>query len=99
LLYLRDGIWQGERLLPEGWVDYARTPTWQQPTDEGRYGAHWWLDVGGPGSFSANGYDGQYIILAPDLDLILVRNGATPLDKKQALKVWAGEVVAAFRDA
>jgi CubicO group peptidase (beta-lactamase class C family) len=99
LLYLRDGLWEGERLLPEGWVDYARTPTWQQPTDEGRYGAHWWLDVAGPGSFSANGYDGQYIILAPDLDLILVRNGATPLDKKQALKAWAGDVVAAFREA
>lgn len=97
LLYLRDGVWEGERLLPEGWVDYARTPTWQQEGVEARYGAHWWLDVGGPGSFSANGYDGQYIILAPDLDLILVRNGATPLDKKDALKVWAGQVVDAFR--
>jgi CubicO group peptidase (beta-lactamase class C family) len=101
LLYLRDGLWDGRRLLPEGWADYARTPTWQQPeaAAEGRYGAHWWLDVGGPGSFSANGYDGQYIVLVPDLDLILVRHGVTPMDKKDALKLWVGEVVDCWRKA
>jgi len=98
LLYLRDGVWEGRRLLPEGWVDYARTPTFQQPgVTEGRYGAHWWLDIAGEGSFSANGYDGQYTVLVPDLDLILVRHGATPLEKKDALKAWVGEVVACFR--
>ena len=101
LLYLRDGVWDGQRLLPKGWVDYARTPTWQQPEAEaeGRYGAHWWLDVGGPGSFSANGYDGQYIVLVADLDLILVRHGVTPAEKKDALKAWVGQVVDCWRAA
>jgi CubicO group peptidase (beta-lactamase class C family) len=102
LLYLRDGVWEGRRILPEGWVDYARTPTWQQPgaaDADGRYGAHWWLDLGGPGSFSANGYDGQYTVCVPDLDLVLVRHGATPLDKKDELKRWIGEVVDCFRAA
>ena len=48
LLYMRDGVWEGRRLLPEGWVDYARRPTFQQPgVDANRYGAHWWLDFGG----------------------------------------------------
>jgi CubicO group peptidase (beta-lactamase class C family) len=100
LLYLRDGVWDGRRILPEGWVDYARTPTFQQPgaaDAEGRYGAHWWLDLGGPGSFSANGYDGQYTLCVPDLDLVLVRHGATPLEKKDELKRWIGEVVDCFR--
>ena len=98
LLYLRGGVWEGQRLLPEGWVDYARTPTFQQDgVTEGRYGAHWWLDIAGPGSFSANGYDGQYTVLVPDLDLILVRHGATPLDKKDALKAWVGQAVDCFR--
>lgn len=99
LLYLRDGMWEGQRLLPAGWVDYARTPTWQQddPTLDGRYGAHWWLDIAGPGSFSANGYDGQYTVCVPDLDMVLVRHGATPLDLKDELKAWIGEVVACFR--
>lgn len=100
LLYLRGGVWEGRRILPEGWVDHARTPTYQQPGGDadGRYGAHWWLDLGGPGSFSANGYDGQYTVCVPDLDLVLVRHGATPLDKKDELKRWIGEVVACFRE-
>jgi CubicO group peptidase (beta-lactamase class C family) len=98
LFYLRGGIWEGRQLLPAGWVDYARTPTFQQPdVAEGRYGAHWWLDIAGPGSFSANGYDGQFTVLVPDLDLILVRHGATPLDKKDALRAWVGDVVNCFR--
>ena len=98
LLYLRGGVWEGRQLLPPGWVDYARTPTFQQPgVTEGAYGAHWWLGIAGEGSFSANGYDGQYTIAVPDLDMVLVRHGATPLDKKDALKAWVGEFVDAFR--
>ena len=98
LLYLRDGVWDGRRLLPEGWVDYARTPTFQQAgVEANRYGAHWWLDFGGPGSFSANGYDGQYTIIAPDRDLIIVRHGVTPLALNENLKAWLGNLAACFR--
>lgn len=97
LLYLRDGMWDGRRLLPEGWVDYARTPTFQQAgVTDNRYGAHWWLDFGGPGSFSANGYDGQFIIIRPDRDLIIVRHGVTPLALKENLKAWLGKLAACF---
>jgi CubicO group peptidase (beta-lactamase class C family) len=97
LLYLRDGVWEGNRLLPAGWVDYARTPTFQQAgVDSNRYGAQWWLDFGGPGSFSANGYDGQFIIIAPDRDLIIVRHGVTPLALKDNLKDWVGKLAACF---
>lgn len=97
LLHLRDGVWDGRRLLPEGWVDYSRTPTFQQPdVDANRYGAHWWLDFGGPGSFSANGYDGQFTIIAPDRDLIIVRHGSTPLAIKDNLKAWIGKLAGCF---
>ena len=97
LLYLRDGVWDGRRLLPEGWVDYARRPTFQQPgVDANRYGAHWWLDFGGRGSFSANGYDGQFTIIVPARDLIIVRHGATPLALKDNLKAWIGKLSACF---
>jgi CubicO group peptidase (beta-lactamase class C family) len=99
LLYLRGGRWEGRRLLPESWVDYARTPTWQQPgVTDGRYGAHWWLDMAGPGSFSANGYEGQYTVLVPDLDLVVVRHGKTPLDLKDNVPAWIAAVADAFRN-
>lgn len=98
LLYMRDGVWEGRRLLPEGWVDYARRPTFQQPgIDANRYGAHWWLDFGGPGSFSANGYDGQFTVILPDRDTIIVRHGATPLMIKDNLKAWIGKLAASLR--
>ena len=43
MLYLRDGVWNGTRILPPGWVAYTRTPA---PADEAkRYGAHFWLEI------------------------------------------------------
>ncbi|MFN7056012.1 serine hydrolase domain-containing protein [Hyphomonas sp.] len=97
LLYLRDGIWDGRRLLPEGWVGYARTPTPVPPTERLGYGAHWWLGMAGPGSFSANGYEGQYTLLVPDLDLILVRHGKSALTQKDAVQDWMADVAGCFR--
>lgn len=97
LLYLRDGVWEDQRLLPEGWVDHARTRTPAAHDDAEPYGAQWWLGLGGPGSFSANGYDGQYTVVVPDLDLVLVRHGATPMDLKDPLKAWIGAAVETLR--
>jgi CubicO group peptidase (beta-lactamase class C family) len=96
LLYLRDGIWDGARILPEGWVDHARTPTPNVPAEEPMgYGGHWWLDMAGPGSFSANGYDGQYIVIVPEKDLILVRHGASEAQKDN-VRDWLAELAACF---
>jgi CubicO group peptidase (beta-lactamase class C family) len=68
LLYLRDGVWDGERILPEGWVQYSRTPS----ASNREYGAGWWLDLRRPGVFYAIGVDGQVIAVAPDQDLTFV---------------------------
>lgn len=97
LLYLRGGVWQDRQLLSADWVDYARTPTFQQPgVTDSPYGAHWWLGVGGPGSFSANGYEGQFILVCPDRDLIVVRHGATPAEARDRLRAWMAEVSSCF---
>jgi len=96
LFYLRDGVWEGKRLLPEGWVDYARTPTPHVPADNPMgYGAHWWLGLAGPGSFSANGYNGQYTVLVPEKDLVLVRHGISE-EQKDAVRAWLAEVAGCF---
>ena len=60
-------MWDGERILPEGWVDYTRTPSAALSS----YGAHWWLS-GPPQSFSALGLFGQQVIVVPPLDLVMV---------------------------
>jgi CubicO group peptidase (beta-lactamase class C family) len=97
LLYLRDGQWDGRRLLPKGWVDYARTPTFQQADCvDGPYGAHWWLDLAGPGSFTANGYEGQYIVICPDRDLVIVRNGVTAEANQPRVQAWLADLVGLF---
>ncbi|HIF92333.1 MAG: serine hydrolase [Myxococcales bacterium] len=77
-LYLRDGVWDGQRILPEGWVDYARTETYRD--EEQAYGAHWWLRSDSSW-FMASGYDGQRILIAPDKDAIVVRCGRTNVEE------------------
>ncbi len=85
-LFLQDGVWEGRRILPEGWVRICATPTPQSP--EGRYGAHWWLKVapefGGEtpaaasipaDAFHAFGHEGQALTVIPSRDLVALRMG------------------------
>ena len=88
LLYLRDGVWNGRRILPAGWVDHARRPTSLDPESDLGYGAHWWLMPGELGILRANGYNGQRILVVPPLDLVLVRLGATPAEQAPALDAF-----------
>jgi CubicO group peptidase (beta-lactamase class C family) len=99
LLYLRDGRWDGRRLLPEGWVDYARTIVSIDPAD-GPYGAHWWGVAGDSlGTWRAAGYEGQSITLCPALDLVVVRLGKTDIAHNPGLVAWRAAVVNAFAKA
>ncbi|MEM7458379.1 MAG: serine hydrolase [Pseudomonadota bacterium] len=96
LLYLRGGEWDGTRILAREWIDHARTPTPHVPPEEPMgYGAQWWLNMAGPGSFSANGYDGQYIVLVPQKDLILVRHGMSEAFKDN-VRDWLAAVANCF---
>jgi CubicO group peptidase (beta-lactamase class C family) len=114
LLFLRDGMWEGRRVLPEGWVDFARTPG--AGSDGDIYGAGWWvapnegdgkpypwrIDTGSPrDAFSAEGFEGQYILIVPSKDLIVVRLGYTtePQLRTGETRKWLGRVVRAFSAA
>jgi CubicO group peptidase (beta-lactamase class C family) len=99
LLYLRDGVWDGTRLLPAGWVDYGRTIASVDPID-GPYGAHWWgVDGDTLGTFRASGYEGQSITICPAHDLVVVRLGQTPAAHYPDLARWRAAVVRAFGQA
>ncbi len=96
-LYLRDGVWEGTRLLPEGWVGYARTAIAvdEDPPHFG-YGAHWWTWPDQPGSVAAHGYEGQYIVVVPDRDLVVVQLGKVPADVRPPLLAQLRRVINAF---
>lgn len=78
-LYLQDGMWGGERLLPEGWVQFVSTPAPVQPQDGAGYGAQFWLMNDNPGvpqgTYYAAGNRGQYIVIIPALNTVVVRQG------------------------
>jgi CubicO group peptidase (beta-lactamase class C family) len=98
-LYLQDGVWQGQRLLPEGFVDFVRTlaPAWaadNQPI----YGGFFWLNGDGrypvpKDAYFMAGAGGQVVLMVPSHDLVVVRmghfKGATPgaEDLKAALSL------------
>jgi CubicO group peptidase (beta-lactamase class C family) len=75
LLYLRNGVWDGEQIVPAQWIEYVTEPQLSDPSAyEWSYAAHWWhiyLD-GYPAMSAASGYGGQYIILVPEYDLVIV---------------------------
>lgn len=79
-LYLRDGVWDGRRLLPAGWIDHARsenlTPT-DYPHDHGAHFWRWRDPVAHLGAFGSHGYEGQATVAVPSCDLVVTRLGAT----------------------
>lgn len=100
LLYLRDGVWEGERLLPVGWVDHARRIRSYDEAEDRWYGAHWWSVGDDLGTFWASGYDGQSLMLCPPLDLLVLRMGRSPEEHHNPnLTAWRAAVVDAFRHA
>lgn len=83
-LFLQDGEWDGERLLPVGWVEYSTTPVETGDADTA-YGAHWWLNRSRDGSlrmpsvpedaYWASGNEGQQVVVIPSEGLVVVRLG------------------------
>ena len=79
-LYLKDGIWAGQRLLAEGWVRESTTPHVAVARSNFAYGYQWWLrpyDASDPGKFAYTGlgYGGQRLFVVPEYDLVAVFMG------------------------
>ena len=96
-LYLHDGEWDGQRLLPAGWVDAARTVESVDPEPPHfGYGAHWWIWPEFAGSMAAHGYEGQYIVVVPDRELVVVQLSKVPAAVRAPLLAQLRRVVDAF---
>jgi len=80
LLYLNRGVWNGERILPESWVDFVRTPAPATRATGNQYGGWWWLvpdaraDIP-QDAYASSGSQGNYTIVVPSQDLVVVRRG------------------------
>jgi CubicO group peptidase (beta-lactamase class C family) len=96
LLHLHDGVVGDARVLPEGWVEHGRTPTAVDEETGFGYGAHWWLWPDQPGSMAAHGYEGQYVVVVPERELVVVRLGKTPAERRPPVVEALRELVGAF---
>ncbi len=107
LLYLQDGVFNGERILPEGWVNYSTSVTDHTPL--GEYGAQIWLNRGNPkGSenrkfpklpedlYYFGGYNKQIVAIIPSLKMVIVRLGATT-DSSWDHEAFIGEVLSTIQ--
>jgi CubicO group peptidase (beta-lactamase class C family) len=99
MLYLNDGVFAGERILPEGWVKYTTTPA---SDSEGGYGSLFWLNKGGrmktipEDMYSCNGHDGQQIYIIPSKELVVVVLGYSPKpDRVMNFEQLLGDIIEA----
>lgn len=106
---LDDGVWQGTRILPAGWVDWMRTPT---RASGGEYGRHLWLhgprvdrprdeepDAGyelPEDAYWLLGHDGQTMTVIPSRRLVVLRMGLTPMKLGYKPQVLVEAVVKAL---
>jgi CubicO group peptidase (beta-lactamase class C family) len=103
-LYLQDGVWDGERLLPEGWTDMVSIPSmpFMEPgagNYPGRgYGLHFWVPENYDGEFFAAGVYGQYVWIDRRRNVVVAMNAGDPTwgqrgdEARAALRAIAAEV-------
>ncbi|WP_027442270.1 serine hydrolase domain-containing protein [Erythrobacter cryptus] len=100
-LYLNDGkLPSGERILPEGWVKYVSAPSGPQPDGPFGYGAGFWLmnrsEGVPPDTFAAFGNRGQYVVIVPARQVVIVRRGEDPPGSGFDIAAFTRDVLAAL---
>jgi CubicO group peptidase (beta-lactamase class C family) len=80
MLYLQGGVWDGERLISEEWIEFSSTPAPATVGRGGMYGGQWWLVPEGridvpADAYSTNGNRGQYTVVVPSHNIVIVRRG------------------------
>lgn len=102
MLLANDGVLNGTRLLPEGWVKFSSTPAPTHPAVAGQwgYGAQFWLldQMPGvpPGTYTTAGNKGQFVTVVPGHDLVIVRTGVDPNGIRWAQDQLVADIVRAL---
>jgi len=77
-LYLRAGRTAERQVISENWIEQSFVPRGVSRISGQRYGYGWWMrELAGHDAFFAWGFGGQYIILVPALDLVVVTTSAS----------------------
>ncbi len=101
-LYLDNGVLpNGTRILPENWREYVSSPSGPQPEGRGiGYGAGFWLfnqsEGIPPDTFAAMGNRGQYVVIVPSRDVVIVRRGEDPAGHRFDIIAFTRDVLAAL---
>lgn len=104
MLYLNNGLWpygegEPERLLPENWRNYVSTPSGPQPDREFGYGATFWLmnktDGVPQDTFAGFGNRGQYLVIIPSRNMVIVRRGYDTRDNRFDIASFTRDVLEA----
>lgn len=109
MLYLQNGFWNGEQILPGGWVKYSSKRN--EVSEYGTYAAHFWKNATEPTTdlenkkywpnlpddmYYASGYEGQNLVIIPSKELVIVRLGQTQKRKSWDMGLFVGEILKAL---
>ena len=107
MLCLNKGKWAGKQIVSETWVTKSTSPLLKDVKPEWRrdmgYGYQWWIpeysDKGETSIYAGNGYGGQYLMMAPNYNLIIVFNGwnINEEPEKSAWRVLQDRIIPTFK--
>ena len=107
LLFLREGTWNGEQIVPRDWIR-ATVTSYSDSGDSGGYGYMWWVaandkhlsgvDLSDDG-YSARGAGGHYILVVPAYDLVIVHRVNTDISGNSVSSSEFGELVRLILEA
>jgi CubicO group peptidase (beta-lactamase class C family) len=94
-LYLNRGRAAGRQIVPATWVEASLVPRTRSPRSEQQYGYGWWIrELAGRQTFYAWGFGGQYIIVVPSLELVVVSTSlSTVSDDRRAHRTTVLDVI------
>ncbi len=95
-LYLQNGRWEGQQVLPPWWVNFVQQPA---PNSNNRYGGHVWLNKGGflpdvpTDMYAFNGFQGQRVFIIPSQQMVVVRLGVTYNRNDFDFNTWLAQLI------